>query len=62
MTQENRGPAHSICNLKFNMSNEIPVVFDNGSNYEFQFIVRELAKGFEGLGKIPKNINRFLVS
>ena len=44
------------------MPNEIPVVFDNGSNYEFQFIVRELAKGFEGLGKIPKNINRFLVS
>ena len=44
------------------MPNEIPVVFDNGSNYEFQFIVRELAKGFEGLGKILKNRNIFLFS
>ena len=44
------------------MPNEIPVVFDNGSNYDFQFIVRELAKGFEGLGRIPKNMNIFLFS
>ena len=26
-TGKYRGAAHSICNLKFNMSNEIPVVF-----------------------------------
>ena len=25
--------AHSICNLKFTLSNETPVVFNNGSNY-----------------------------
>ena len=25
-----RGTAHSICNLKFNLPNEIPVVFHNG--------------------------------
>ena len=30
-----RGATHSICNLKFNMPNEIPVVFHNGSNYDF---------------------------
>ena len=27
-----RGAAHSICNLKFNVPNEIPVVFHNRSN------------------------------
>ena len=27
-----RGAAHSICNLRFNVPNEIPVVFHNGSN------------------------------
>ena len=29
-----RGAAHSICNLKFNVPNEIPVVFHNGLNYK----------------------------
>ena len=32
--------AHSICNLKFNVSNEIPVVFDSGSNYGYHFITK----------------------
>ena len=30
-------------NLKFNVPNEIPVVFHNGSNYDYHFIVKELA-------------------
>ena len=29
------GESHSVCNLKFNVPNEIPVVFDNGSNYDY---------------------------
>ena len=29
-----RGTAHSMCNLKFNVPNRIPVVFHNGSNYD----------------------------
>ena len=43
-----RGAAHSICNLKFNLPNEIPVVFHNGSNYDYHFIIKELANEFEG--------------
>ena len=43
-----RGAAHSICNLKFNMPNEIPVVFHNGPNYDYYFIIKELANEFEG--------------
>ena len=43
-----RGAAHSICNLKFNVPNEIPVVFHNGSNYDYHFIIKELANEFEG--------------
>ena len=42
------GAAHSICNLKFNMSNKIPVVFHNGSIYDYHFIIKELANEFEG--------------
>ena len=40
--------AHSICNLRFNVPNEFPVVFHNGSNYDYQFIIGELADEFEG--------------
>ena len=46
-TGKYRGAAHSICNLKFNVPNEIPVVFQNGSNYYYHFIIKELANEFE---------------
>ena len=47
-TSKYRGAAHSICNLKFNVPNEIPVVFHNSSNYDHHFIIQELANEFEG--------------
>ena len=34
-----RGAAHSICNLKYKTPKEIPVVFYNGSTYDYQFII-----------------------
>ena len=40
--------AHSICNSKFNVPNEIPVVFHNSSNYDYHFVMIELANEFEG--------------
>ena len=46
-TGKYRGAAHSICNLKFNVPNETPVVFHNGSNYDYHFIIKELASKFE---------------
>ena len=42
-----RRAAHSICNSKFNAPNEIPVVFHRGSNYDYHFIIKELANEFE---------------
>ena len=30
------------------MPNEIPVVFDNGSNHDYHLIIKELANEFEG--------------
>ena len=47
-TGKYRGAAHSICSLKFNVPNEIPVVFHNGSNYDIHFIIKELANECEG--------------
>ena len=38
-----RGAAYSICNLRFNVSLEIPVVLKNRSNCDYHFIIKELA-------------------
>ena len=43
-----RGAAQSICNLRFNVTNEIPVVFHNVSNFEYHSIIKKLANEFEG--------------
>ena len=48
-TGKYRGAAHSIYNLKFSVPNEIPVVFHNSSNYDYHFIIKELANKFVGL-------------
>ena len=43
-----RGAAHNICNLRYKVPKEIPVVFHNGSTYDCHFIIKELVKEFEG--------------
>ena len=40
--------AHSICNLRYKTPKEIPVVFHNGSTYDYHFIIKQLAKEFDG--------------
>ena len=43
-----RGAAHNICNLRYKVPKEIPIVFHNGSTYDYHFIIKELVKGFQG--------------
>ena len=33
-TGENKGAAHSICNLKYSIPKRILIAFHNGSNYD----------------------------
>ena len=47
-TDKYRDASPSICNLKCNVPNESPVVFHNGLNYDYHFIIKELANKFEG--------------
>ena len=42
-----RRAVQSICNLRFNAPNEIPVIFQNGSNYDYYFLIKQFAKEFE---------------
>ena len=41
-----KGAAHSICNLKYIVPKKIPIAFYNGSNYDYPFIIKELAEKF----------------
>ena len=43
-----RGAAHSKCNLNYKIVKEIFVLFHNGSIYDYQFIMKYLARKFEG--------------
>ena len=47
-TGKYRSAAHNICNLRYNVPKEIPIVFHNGSTYDYHFIIKELVKEFEG--------------
>ena len=33
--------SNSICNLKYSVPKEIYIVFHNGSNYDYHFIIKE---------------------
>ena len=47
-TGKYRGAAYDICNLRYKIPKEIPVVFHNGSTYDYHFIIKKLAEEFEG--------------
>ena len=59
-----RGVAHSICNLRYKVPNKIPVVFHNGSTYDYH-IIKQLEKKFKGdfycLGENTKKYITFSV-
>ena len=56
-----RRAAHSICNLKYKTPKEIPVVFHNGSTYDYHFIINKLAKEFYGqLECLGENIEKYI--
>ena len=43
-TGKYRGPACRICNLRYRQRNFIPVIFHNGSGYDFNLLYSELFK------------------
>ena len=65
-TGKYRGAAHNVCNLRYKVPKEIPVVFHNGSTYDdYHFIIKELVKEFDGnfdcLGENTKKYITFSV-
>ena len=50
-----RGPAHSLCNLKYKIPSYIPVVFHNLSGYDAHLFIRELGAHTSDMEVIAKN-------
>ena len=50
-----RGPAHSLCNLRYKIPSYIPVVFHNLSGYDAHLFIRELGAHTSEMGVIAKN-------
>ena len=44
-----RDAAHSIWNLKYSVLKKIPIVFHNGYNYDYNFIIKKVAEEFKKL-------------
>ena len=43
-----RGAAYNIYNIRYNIPKKIPIVFHNGSTYDYHFVIKKLAEGFKG--------------
>ena len=43
-----RGAAHSICNSRHKVPQEIPVKIHSGSKYDYHFLIKELVEEFKG--------------
>ena len=47
-TGKYRGAAHNMGNLRYKVPKNIPVIFHNGSTYDYHFIIKELPCEFDG--------------
>ena len=53
--------AYNICNLRYKTPNETSTVFHNGSTYDYHFIIKQLAKEFDGqLQCLRENTEKYI--
>lgn len=55
LTGKYRGLSHQACNLQYQETRIVPVVFHNSSHYDLHFIIKQLAK-------MPGNISAILLN
>ena len=56
-----RGAAHYNCNLRHNVPKEIPIVFHNGSTYDYHFVIKKLAEEFKNdFECLGENIEKYV--
>lgn len=60
LTGKFRGAAHSTCNMKFQISKTVPIVFHN-LDYDSHFLIEKLANAFDGkMNIIPKTSENYI--
>ena len=61
-TRKYRETAHTICNSKYSVSKKIPIVFHNGFNYDYHFMIKEFKEKFTYLRENTEKYITFTVS
>ena len=57
-----RGAAHNICTLRYNVPNKTSVLFDNGSTYDYYFVIKKLVEEFKGEFEcLEKNTEKYIL-
>ena len=60
-TEEYRGSVDGIWNAKYTVTKKVPIVFHNGSNNDYHFIIKELAEEFENqFTCLGENIEKYI--
>ena len=60
-TEKYKGAARNGCNLRYKIPKEIPLVFHNGSTYDYHFIIEELTKEFKGkIDCLEENTEKYI--
>ena len=60
VTGEYRGSVHQDCNVKFRLSDKIPVIFHNLRGYDSHFIMQEIGKFKVDINVIPNNMDKYM--
>ena len=57
-----RGAAHNKCNLKYQIPDYVPIVFQNLSGYDAHLFIKELGRRFKrnNIGVIAESIEKFI--
>ena len=58
---KNEEKKYSICNLRYKLPREIPIIVHNGSKYDNYCIIKELAEEFKGEFKgLGENTEKYI--
>ena len=61
VTGKFRGTAHENCNIKFQLTKKVPVIFHNLRRYDSNLIFNELDKFDVKINVIPKGLEKYMV-
>ena len=60
LTGKYRGAAHNKCNREFRVPKFFPVIFHNGSGYDFHLFIKTIAKYAKNIKCIPKTDENYI--